>query len=220
MSLSVDIGLPLNPNIYGLGEVVASSGFRRDVKNTIQTMWARDVGDPVDEYVSSSLSLALRLLTLIRYGLYGTSIRWKYQYLQYLPISWRIFTQVRWQTCQTDRNWPSSLNRSAGGDILLFTPPSSQVSLVEYRMVGGVLDFYFFSGPTPNKHIEQYGALIGFTNLATRLGFGFHLCRYLISCFVPNRTQRPPTPSITGGDIKISLKPVNRWSTWDKQTYP
>jgi alpha-glucosidase len=41
--------LPLNANIYGLGEVVASSGFRRNVKTTIQTMWARDIPVPVDE---------------------------------------------------------------------------------------------------------------------------------------------------------------------------
>lgn len=43
--------LPLNTNIYGLGEVVASSGFRRDVDATIQTMWARDIADPVDQNV-------------------------------------------------------------------------------------------------------------------------------------------------------------------------
>lgn len=48
--------LPLDTNIYGLGEVVASSGFRRKigpVGGTIQTMWARDVGvvDHVDENV-------------------------------------------------------------------------------------------------------------------------------------------------------------------------
>jgi len=40
----------LDTNIYGLGEVVASSGFRRDVLNgTIQTMWNRDEADPLDE---------------------------------------------------------------------------------------------------------------------------------------------------------------------------
>lgn len=66
---------------------------------------------------------------------------------------------------------------AAGGDILLFTPPSSKVSLIEYRMIGGVLDFYFFSGPTPNSVIEQYGALIGLPTWQPVWGFGFHLCR-------------------------------------------
>ena len=58
--------LPLGTNIYGLGEVVASSGFRRDIGadargvyggGSIQAMWARDVSDPADEnvYVSRLL---------------------------------------------------------------------------------------------------------------------------------------------------------------------
>lgn len=42
--------LPLDANIYGLGEVVSSSGFRRDVNvnGTLQTFWARDDADPVN----------------------------------------------------------------------------------------------------------------------------------------------------------------------------
>lgn len=48
--------LPLGANIYGLGEVVSSSGFRRAVgtdgdNGTIQTLWARDIADPIDQNV-------------------------------------------------------------------------------------------------------------------------------------------------------------------------
>jgi alpha-glucosidase len=57
--------LPRDTNIYGLGEVIASSGIRRDVANkgSIQTNWARDVADPVDanEYVPGLLQLWLLL---------------------------------------------------------------------------------------------------------------------------------------------------------------
>lgn len=54
--LQLTSALPLGANIYGLGEVVASSGFRRDVGTnggvgTIQTMWARDIADPIDQNV-------------------------------------------------------------------------------------------------------------------------------------------------------------------------
>ena len=54
--LQVTSSLPLGANIYGLGEVIASSGFRRDVGTdggvgTIQTMWARNIADPVDQNV-------------------------------------------------------------------------------------------------------------------------------------------------------------------------
>ena len=52
--LQLTSAFPLGANIYGLGEVVASSGFRRDVGTnggvgSIQTMWARDAGDPEDQ---------------------------------------------------------------------------------------------------------------------------------------------------------------------------
>lgn len=66
---------------------------------------------------------------------------------------------------------------AAGADILLLTPPGSPVSLVEYRMLGGVMDFYFFSGPTPQSVVEQYGALVGLPTWQPAWGFGFHLCR-------------------------------------------
>ena len=54
--LQLTSALPLGTNIYGLGEVLASSGFRRDIGTnggvgTVQAMWARDIPDPVDENV-------------------------------------------------------------------------------------------------------------------------------------------------------------------------
>ena len=68
--LQVTSALPLGANIYGLGEVVASSGFRRDVGTddgvgTIQTLWARDVADPVNQNVYAQINRSLRIhLTL------------------------------------------------------------------------------------------------------------------------------------------------------------
>lgn len=50
--LKMTSALPYDANVYGLGEVVSSSGFRRYIGpngGTIQTMWARDAADPVDE---------------------------------------------------------------------------------------------------------------------------------------------------------------------------
>ncbi|KDR73230.1 hypothetical protein GALMADRAFT_251812 [Galerina marginata CBS 339.88] len=138
--------LPLNTNIYGLGEVVASSGFRRNVGGTVQTMWARDVGDPVDENI---------------YGAHPVYLEHRFD-----------------ATTNTSQSHGVFLLSAAGGDILLLTPPSSNVSLIEYRMIGGVLDFYFLSGPTPNSVIEQYGALVGLPTWQPAWGFGFHLCRW------------------------------------------
>ena len=52
--LQITSSLPLDTNVYGLGEVIASSGIRRDTGahggvGTIQTMWARDIQDPTDQ---------------------------------------------------------------------------------------------------------------------------------------------------------------------------
>ena len=49
---------------------------------------------------------------------------------------------------------------------------------MQYRLIGGTLDFYFFSGPTPQNVIEQYGELIGMPAWQPIWGFGFHLCRW------------------------------------------
>lgn len=67
---------------------------------------------------------------------------------------------------------------AAASDILLMTPAGSNVSLVEYRLIGGTLDFYFFSGPTPQNVIEQYGALVGLPTWQPAWAFGFQLCRW------------------------------------------
>lgn len=70
------------------------------------------------------------------------------------------------------------LHSASGADILLLTPNATQKTLIEYRMIGGTLDFYFFSGPTPQKVIEQYGEVIGKPLWQPAWAFGFHLCRW------------------------------------------
>ncbi|KAH9854355.1 glycosyl hydrolases family 31-domain-containing protein [Lenzites betulinus] len=149
--LQLTSALPLGANVYGLGEIVASSGFRRDVgtnggKGTIQTMWARDIADPVDENV------------------YG---------------SHPIYLEHRFnETTKTSQSHGVFHYSAAGSDTLLLTPPSSPVSLIEYRSIGGTFDFYFFSGPSPQKVTEQYGALVGLPTWQPYWGLGFHLCRW------------------------------------------
>jgi alpha-glucosidase (family GH31 glycosyl hydrolase) len=47
-----------------------------------------------------------------------------------------------------------------------------------YRTIGGMLDLYFIPGPTPEKVITQYMALIGTPMLPAYWALGFQLCRY------------------------------------------
>lgn len=66
---------------------------------------------------------------------------------------------------------------SSPGDVLLLTPLDSDVSVLQYRFVGGILDLYVFSGPSPVSVVEQYGALVGLPLWTPTWAFGFHLCR-------------------------------------------
>ncbi|KAH9947326.1 glycosyl hydrolases family 31-domain-containing protein [Amylocystis lapponica] len=173
--LQLTSALPLGANIYGLGEVVASRGLRRDVgtnggTGTIQTMWARDAADPTDENI---------------YGAHPIYVEHRFN-----------------ETTKRAQSHGVFLFSSAGSDILLLTPPMSPVSLIQYRLLGGTLDFYFFSGPSNQQVIEQYGALVGLPTWQPAWGFGFHLCRW----GYPNLTvTREQVKNMREADIPLEV---------------
>lgn len=49
---------------------------------------------------------------------------------------------------------------------------------LEYNTLGGVLDFYFMSGPSPKQVAAQYSQVVGLPAMQPYWGFGFHQCRY------------------------------------------
>ncbi|XP_023025858.2 lysosomal alpha-glucosidase [Leptinotarsa decemlineata] len=64
------------------------------------------------------------------------------------------------------------LNSNAMDVILQPTPA------ITFRTIGGVLDFYFFMGPSPADVVSQYTDLIGHPFMPPYWGLGFHLCRF------------------------------------------
>ena len=49
---------------------------------------------------------------------------------------------------------------------------------VTFRTIGGILDFYVFTGDTPDLVVQQYTDVIGKPIMPPYWGLGFHLCRY------------------------------------------
>ncbi|KAJ8027757.1 Maltase-glucoamylase, intestinal [Holothuria leucospilota] len=54
----------------------------------------------------------------------------------------------------------------------------SPLPYLNFRTIGGVLDFYFFLGPTPEDVVSQYTEAVGRPYMPAYWSLGFQLCRY------------------------------------------
>jgi alpha-glucosidase len=160
--LQLTSALPHDANIYGLGEAAASSGFRRD-------MGVNGSSGTIQTMWAAGVG------NPVDKNIYGSHPF----YLEHRHDS----------ATNTSQSHGVFLMSAAGADVLLLTPPGSNVSLIEYRMIGGVLDFYFFSGPSPQRVIEQYGEFIGLPTWQPEWAFGFMLCRWGYANLAETREQ-------------------------------
>ena len=64
-------------------------------------------------------------------------------------------------------NWPLLCARAGGAahGVLLMNSNGMDIvatnASLSYHVIGGVLDFYFFAGPTPNAVLEQLTSIVG-----------------------------------------------------------
>lgn len=64
------------------------------------------------------------------------------------------------------------LRNSNGMDVIV-----NQTTLT-YNVIGGLLDFYFFLGPSPQLVTQQYHTVIGFSHMPPFWSLGWHQCRW------------------------------------------
>jgi alpha-glucosidase len=144
-------------NLYGLGEVI--HGLRLG-NNLTRTIYAADVGDPID------------------YNLYGSHPFYlQTKYFEVGDDNSTTLVTEEVDTSELTGNYTSSTHglyfRSAHGmEVLL------RADNVTWRTLGGSIDLYFFSGPTQPDVTQQYLQVIGLPALQAYWGFGFHQCRW------------------------------------------
>ena len=66
--------------------------------------------------------------------------------------------------------------------VLLLNSNGMDVTLnsdyITYQVIGGVLDFYFFTGPLPEDVVRQYANFVGLPHMQPFWAFGFHQSAY------------------------------------------
>lgn len=148
---------PDNYNLYGLGEVIHEL---RLGNNFTRTIYAADVGDPIDRnlYGSHPFYLQTRYFDSSEDGqpsLLTESLDAENATGNYTSYTHGVYL------------------RNAHGQEVLMNPNN-----VTWRTLGGSIDLYFFSGPTQPETTQQYLDVIGRPTLQQYWGFGFHQCRW------------------------------------------
>lgn len=173
--------LPEGHVITGLGEAI--KGFTNP-PGTVRTLYANDAADPVDGNI---------------YGVHPFYIDQRYANLSETnahqgPVNETRYPGVQWGnlTNLTLGNSTVSnlsfyedftpLNKSYTHGVWWRTLAPQEVVVEEealtWRALNGVIDLYFFSGPTPKDVIQQYVSEVGKPALQPYWALGYHQSRW------------------------------------------
>jgi alpha-glucosidase len=164
--LEIVSALPEDYNLYGLGEHI--HGLRLG-NNYTATLYAADVGDPIDLNIYSSHPFYVDT----RYFSKGHDGKRSY-------VS-RSDSHGGPGKSGDDRNRGSVTSfshgvylRNAHGQDILLRPEG-----ITWRSLGGAFEFFFFDGPTVFDVVREYQtSSTGLPAMQQYFGFGFHQCRW------------------------------------------
>lgn len=151
--------------------------------NFTRTIYAADVGDPID------------------YNLYGSHPF--YLETRYFDENGDLLTsnETNPDGAYTSSSHGVYLRNAHGQEVLL------RSDNITWRTLGGSIDLYFFSGSSQPEVTSQYLDVIGLPAMQQYFGFGFHQCRYAELCYFVRSSVLRQADGVmrTGQSSKASL---------------
>ncbi|KAI9705826.1 MAG: hypothetical protein M1836_005232 [Candelina mexicana] len=149
--------LPENYNLYGLGETI--DGLRLG-NNRTKTMYAADIGDPID------------------FNIYGSHPFYLDTRYYEISSSSGNLTLVTSNVSSSSANYTSYshgvFHRNAHAQEILLRADN-----ITWRTLGGSIDLYFFAGPSAVEVTKSFQTdAIGLPAMQQYFTFGYHQCRW------------------------------------------
>lgn len=163
--------LPQDYNLYGLGERI--HGLKLN-NNFTATIYAADVGDPIDRNLYGSHPFYLET----RYYNAGGSPNKTRRALTSAEMHQTSFESDRRRHGGKGSPYESASHgvyyrNTHGMDVVL------QPTSLTWRTLGGEIDLFFFEGPTQPEVTKQYQeSAIGLPAMQQYWAFGYHQCRW------------------------------------------
>ncbi|KAL9041462.1 MAG: hypothetical protein Q9214_004103 [Letrouitia sp. 1 TL-2023] len=148
--------LPDHYNLYGLGESI--HGFRLG-NNFTKTMYAADIGDPIDLNI---------------YGSHPFYLDTRYYEVEDGGDLTLVTSNETNATADYVSYSHGVYNRNAHGQEILLRPNN-----ITWRLLGGSIDLYIYAGPTqPEVTTAFQTSAIGLPAMQQYFTFGYHQCRW------------------------------------------